>query len=708
MLDAKTRLLTPALAVIAAVALSGCEATKDGDPFPAPLPDTFEANFSLPTASSPLPVWPFPVDYWFSGTTDLTLNIPTAVAAGGVILNPVALNTLDGFSTSAPITTGFNQPIRAESISGSSVRMIEMYLSNTTKGPAQGAELPPGVASPVRRVLSFGTDYTAEVSGDVDSGGRFLKITPLKPLTSSSGAVNIGYLVVLTNGLTDPLLRAAQPSATYAAFKAAPADCSSITDPTGNGICRLTKGQLAIAGAVGIDPASVVLSWSFSTQSINDTFVALDQLVPAQPISVVPTGLTTQQVNPAAPGKANVYVGTTVVPYYSKTPASANDASILGSSWVAAGPSPVPGIDPTSRFVTRFNPVPAKQGGDVTIPLLVTVPNATANGGAGCPKPAAGWPVAIVQHGLQGNRTQALAMADSFAEACFIVASIDQPMHGITDTTSLLYDAAHERTFNIDLINNTTNAAGPDGKIDPSGVHFIPTSLQNTLAWRDIFLRQGEVDIGVLAKSLSRLDVTGDAQPDIDPARVHYVGLSLGGIVGVAQAKYASAIRTATVAAPGGVLSRIANDSATFGPIYRGALAGRLINNSFTWNKFWAELQTIGDSGDPINHICECANLKPIHLIKVLGDTVIPNNSTDRLITAGGLKKVSALGPTAVGPGDGAYVAFTQGSHGSLFDPTASLAATTEMQRQSVLFATSAVQPGGPFVVITDPTVIQP
>jgi hypothetical protein len=61
-----------------------------------------------------------------------------------------------------------------------------------------------------------------------------------------------------------------------------------------------------------------------------------------------------------------------------------------------------------------------------------------------------------------------------------------------------------------------------------------------------------------------------------------------------------------------------------------------------------------------------------------------------------------------VGPGQGAYVAFTKGSHGSLFDPTASLAATVEMQRQSVLFALSAVQPGGPFVVITDPTVIEP
>jgi predicted peptidase len=60
----------------------------------------------------------------------------------------------------------------------------------------------------------------------------------------------------------------------------------------------------------------------------------------------------------------------------------------------------------------------------------------------------------------------------------------------------------------------------------------------------------------VLAKSIVNLKVTADATPDIDPNRVHYVGLSLGGIVGLAQAKYAPNMRTVTVAAPGGLLSR--------------------------------------------------------------------------------------------------------------------------------------------------------
>lgn len=712
MVDAKTRLLAPALALLAGVALSGCEASKDGDPSPPPTPEAFVANFSVTT---PVPVMPFPTDLLFSGSTDGTLNLPAALGAP-IVFTGAALNTLDGWSTTASMITSFNVPIKADTITASSVRIVELYLSNTTKGPAQGAELPAGVTSPVRRVLQFGTDFTAGVSASVDSGGKTLEITPLKPLTASSGATNIGYLILLTNGITDVALRPAQPSADYAAVKAAPADCSGITSATLNGVCRLTKAHLAIGQAVGVSPADVVLSWSFTTQSVDDSFRALDATVPAQPIGVVATGLTTQQANPALQGKANLLVGQTSVPYYLAKPANANDGSFLTSFWIAAGASPVPGIDPASRFITRFNPVPLNRG-NTTIPLLVTVPNAAANAtGGGCSKPAAGWPVAIVQHGLGGNRTQALAMADSFADACFVVAAIDLPLHGLTDTANPLYQAANERTFNVDLVNNgNTNSRVPDGLIDPSGTHAIPIVLSSPLTARDT-LRQGQADIGVLAKSLANLDLTGDAVPDVDGSRIHFVGLSLGGIAGVAQAKYSSAVRTVTVSAPGGVVTRLLLDSPTFGATVRGGVLANFAanpasaafpNNGASFNQLFREIQTLVDPGDPINHICQCAGLKPLHLQKINGDTVVPNSSTDRLVTAGNLLKVRTLGPNPVGAGRGAWTAFTRGSHGTLFDPTASLAATVEAQRQAVLFAASAVQPGGPFVVITDVTVIE-
>ena len=66
------------------------------------------------------------------------------------------------------------------------------------------------------------------------------------------------------------MARPSVPTTFYAAIKAAPADCSTFTG-TQKLVCQLTKAHLGIAAAIGATPASVVLSWSFSTQSIDDT-----------------------------------------------------------------------------------------------------------------------------------------------------------------------------------------------------------------------------------------------------------------------------------------------------------------------------------------------------------------------------------------------------------------------------------------------------
>ena len=704
MVEVKTRRFAPALALLAGIALSGCEVSQDGGEFPPPASEDFIAYFyDLTGAGAPLLPWP--TDLFFAGSTDGTINIPAAlVAVPGYTPLGAAVNTLDGYSTSGSMFTGFSQAIDGSTLTPANIRIVEMYLSNTTKAPAQGAELPPGVPSPVIRVLTPGTDYSATVSAAVDGGGKTLQITPLKPLKPSTGATNLGYLVILSNGIHDVNGKAAQPSALYSAIKSAPANCSTLTDPTQNAICRLTKAHLAIGQAVGMDPASVVLTWSFSTQSVDDTFAALAALVPAQPIVVQATPFTTKNANAALQGKANIYLGTTVVPYYLTKSASPSDRAVLTSFWSAAGPSPVPGLDPASRNLTRFNPVPLKTA-DVTIPLLVTVPNATAAGGA-CAQPPTGWPVVIVQHGITGNRTQALAIADGFADACFIVAAIDLPLHGITDTTNPFYQAPNERTFNVDLVNNTTGATGADGVIDSSGAHMI--NLTSPLTGRDN-LRQAEADLIVLTKSVANLDITGDAVPDIDPTRIHYVGLSLGAMVGATHIQFAPATRTATLSVPGGVITQLLLDSPTFGPRIRAGLAGSgIVDNSSIFFNFFRDFQTVIDSGDPINHIARAQATVPTHLQKVTGDTVVPNSATDRLILAGALRKISTVGPNGVAAGTGGYTTMTAGSHGSLFDPTASLAATVEMQTQAVKFAASAVAPGGPFVFITNPAVVQP
>ena len=440
MFESRNRPFAPALAAaLAGIVLGGCHASSDGPESPPPPTEVAVANFSDVTGRVP-----YPFDFFFLGSTDGTLNIPATLAALHGFASSV--NALDGWSTNAAIDTSFTLPIDPASISDGSVKIIELWVDPTTKAPTTNANYLPPPPYPVpqlpmfSRVLKYGTDFTADVSPDVDSAGKFLRIIPKKPLEASKGpaannggtnagkVLNVGYLVVLTNGLKATDGQAFTPDALYASVKP-PANCGTLAAAY-QGLCAVTQAHLGIAKAVtGVDPANVIVSWWFSTQSVDDVLAVTVAKATPQPTLIVPTGLTTQVVNPAL-GKANIYVGSTKLPYYLTPPANPNDsASVLTKYWTAAG----------GANLTMFNPSPFKVA-DVTVPLLVTMPNATS----GCPytlaaPPPGGWPVVIFQHGITQNRTNALAIADSYASACFIVAAIDLPLHGITDTTNGFY-----------------------------------------------------------------------------------------------------------------------------------------------------------------------------------------------------------------------------------------------------------------------------
>jgi len=363
-----------------------------------------------------------------------------------------------------------------------------------------------------------------------------------------------------------------------------------------------------------------------------------------------------------------------------------------------------------------FNPtpvIPTGQAATLTVPLLVTIPNA-----ASCPtgKPTAGWPVVIFQHGVTSKRTDALAIADAYAKACIAVAAIDLPLHGITDTTSPFYCTpskpqclgSTERTFDLDIMNNTTGAAGPDGLIDPSGglngLSYF--NLSSPLVFRDN-LRQSAVDVGNLTKSITGLAIaapTGAVPVGIDATQVHFTAHSLGAMAAAAHVKFSSAVRTATLANPGGPISLVAQDeTGKYGLVAKQLVSARAPAYTYNYFMVFRDVQAVVDAGDPYNHIKGAAARHPVLIFEVLGDNSITNAATDSLIAAAGLEKVTTLGPNPVGPG--AYTVFSQGSHTSLLD-WVTPAATLEMQMQAAYFAATAVAPGGPFVTLTNPAVL--
>jgi hypothetical protein len=75
---------------------------------------------------------PYPTDLYFVGSTDGTLRLPDL---GPLSPNRAAINGLDGFSTSAPITVRFSTPIDATTLNPADVVVIRLTLDNATKGP---------------------------------------------------------------------------------------------------------------------------------------------------------------------------------------------------------------------------------------------------------------------------------------------------------------------------------------------------------------------------------------------------------------------------------------------------------------------------------------------------------------------------------------------------------------------------------------------
>jgi hypothetical protein len=185
------------------------------------------------------------------------------------------------------------------------------------------------------------------------------------------------------------------------------------------------------------------------------------------------------------------------------------------------------------------------------------------------------------------------------------------------------------------------------------------------------------------------------------------------------------------LAMPGGGLMNLLRDSPTLGPRVIAGLASQgLMQGTAPFEQFLRDAQTVVDSGDPLNYIAAAAAQHPIHVLQIVGsalsppDQVVPISATQRLIDAAALARIpapSTPGPVTNASGFRSFVNFVVGDHGSIIEPTASLAATTDMQAEAITFAGAPVPPipqlsfagfsatrPGTGILILSPGVIQP
>ena len=657
------------VSLVAVALLAGCEGGSSDEPAPiafTPPPPPAGTGF-VALYAPPVDVVPYPNDLYNPTGTQLAVPVK--------ITSPLAeaLNTLDGFSTSAVISAPFNAPLDPASLV-----------------PWNPLSMPPAAASIIVLNATAGTPlvpglhYDVRVSTAAGSGNGVLEIVPLRPLEPRTR-----YAFIITNGVRTTAGAAAGADQVFAAVRDAHlAGLTSVPNvPQLTPLFPAITPLIDTAVGLGLPGNAVSVAWTMQTQSIGDVLEVIDATTGARPAALSSTGITTAGLGLGLPGIASIYTGYIEVPYYG------DPANPLTSFWVSSALAP-PNVD---------NPTPIVRVPNRRIPLLATLPNAQS----GQTEPAGGWPVVIFQHGITLNRTVMFAMADAFAQAGFAVVAIDLPLHGVTDTTSPFYQGPgtafgdNERHFNLDNVG-ATGVFTPDGEID-NGWQIL--NIGNPLNARD-HIRQAVADTIALKRTLPSLNFPdGDANPDLDGSRIHFVGVSLGSIISGVFLGLDTEVVTATLASPAGPWTSILTDqeAVDFGGPIRAVLSAQgLPPGTVGFDNFVRDLQTVIDPIDPINYAVEAAANHPLHVIEVLGDTAVPNAPNDYIAQLWGLPSVSTTSSVAPPATVSGIVRFSAGAHSSLFNPAPNAAVTEEMQGQTVTYAATA----GSTILITDTSVV--
>lgn len=631
------------MVLAATMFMSACHIDDDESVTPSPNPNDsseFKA-FYAPLGG----LVPFPNDLFIDPTTG---KVAIPVTDDTDFGDPkVAMNSLNGFSTIGPTTARFSSGIDPTTLVGNQT----VFFVNVTNPLA-----------PV--VLLEGVDYTLGVSS---ADSAVLEIKPVTALSPDSQ-----YVVIVTTGVSSSNGDAAAKDDQFQTIVDA-IDNGETLDDVGLELVKtlVVEPLLAVSAALAIVNDDIAVIWSYTTQSLGSSLNAVASNATAQASAIGFAGITTAAVNPALFGIADVYVGTIDVPYF------LDPNNPLTGFWERASGNPAQLVLPVTQAT-------------LSIPVILTVPN------TGCG--VAPFPVAIFQHGITRDRTDMFAVAEAFANPagfCGATIAIDMPLHGITDNTNLFFQAGNERHFDLD--------ADGDGVVDSSGANYI--NLPSLLTSRDN-LRQSSADIISLINTIPTIDFDGGGA-DLDGSRIFFSGLSLGAMNGMNALAFDSTPFAATFAAPGGAIGDLLVDSASFSqPIVDGLAAVGIVQGTQLFNDFIRDAQTVIDDGDPLNTIATTTGNVSSHLIEVVGDLVIPNTATEKLITVGGFRVFTAANPgfNPIGPGAGGAVRFIAGEHGSILDPTVSLAATTEMQTQMATLAATA----GTLLLITNTTVIEP
>ncbi|MGR5132620.1 VolA/Pla-1 family phospholipase [Vibrio alfacsensis] len=240
-----------------AILLAGCgdntssSGTSDTVTFEPAVQALLDRNtsisFTLQGANADVPV----PSYLLMDSSDGTLGLPTN--GDDTLTNPAAaMNTMDGWSTSMPIVLNFNGDGFAAGLVTSGVSVIKINQRLTDWD---------GTSNPIEKVLTLGTDFVVQASGNS------LYIQFMNSLDESGE-----YIFAATQAISDVNGNPIGTSNSYATGKS-----NEVVYETGDlaSVQAVTKAVEGIFGLASVNPADIVYSSWFSTQSVGDTLAAV-------------------------------------------------------------------------------------------------------------------------------------------------------------------------------------------------------------------------------------------------------------------------------------------------------------------------------------------------------------------------------------------------------------------------------------------------
>lgn len=441
-------------------------------------------------------IGPFPSDLLTvvtpSQKTGRQVNLPAAPACLGSELVPCALvkqllNELDGFSVKPQFNICFSGPINPDTLKrGIAVAPADgsapaMGINQVLYDPSTRCALakPDNVLDQTTRYLLFITDRVRDAHGKA--------VAADDAYTSCAGGQGSAYCAALSHALTSGPLEARVADVIGASLFTT----MSATD-------WLQKArQFLYAGPL---PPTVLPAGSKNVFNVADlqSFVWLPQTnINQAPSEPMPIPL------PILEGVEKVAFGL-----------------YLSPNFIRSG-GPLPGsieVRPTAESIQIPEPLPFEDPslprGYAPISYHVFLPHVT--------DPAAKIPVVIYGHGSGDSQFGApTVIASTFAKAGFATLAMEVVGHGfgpasqavLTESSGDYFIAAPGRSIPLQ----------PDGSILPGDGCQIP----GPVAARDCF-RQSAVDVMALVQNIK----ANGLGVNLDPARIYYVGQSLGSFIG--------------------------------------------------------------------------------------------------------------------------------------------------------------------------------